>query len=186
MSDPVRPYPRASTESLERIHARMASPNAVESPMTGMRAAVIRWAFFTGIQRGSDGRSPGPAMRYEPVASGLLGHELLLESPRGAIAVDLARVALRFDSRGDGGTPVYGSIPPVFRGVLAEKPLGRGMLYYREQFLHHGDPVAITARLVPVPDGGPFRGPGLIGARYRATGEGDDGKVLVEDLTLRT
>jgi hypothetical protein len=132
------------------LRASVASPNRVQSPLTGLRAAAIECRFFVRyIQYSAHERRDGEEV-HRPVGSQRLGDELLLESECRLIYVPLRDADLRFPFAGNGGTLVGRELPPAFSRFLDHPALSQGPLVYQELSLSHGDRVTLVATVEPV------------------------------------
>lgn len=125
------------------VEVRVVSPNAVTSPVTGMRAA----AFVVEVvsrREGSDALlSNVPTL--EPVASLVVGDQIELAPEAGEVAIVamLRRMKLVFETDAAGGRSLT-SAPPELVPLLAKVPFG-GTAAFRERALAHGDRVRLRA-----------------------------------------
>jgi hypothetical protein len=194
------------------LGASVASPNVVQSPLTGLRAAALEWRFFVRFIRHSYDEHPDhpPAMRvfghlfglqypqegeeaHRSVGSQRLGDDLLLESRGRMIQVSLRGAELRFPFAEKGGTLVERELPPAFAHFLDHPALSQGPLVYQELALSHGDRVTLVATVEPLAKdrGGAYRSGGgtELGARppqgQRAEffANAGQGRLVIEDRT---
>jgi hypothetical protein len=128
------------------------------SPMSGVRAAVVRWTFFESLAMG--GLRNRSVVR--PVASGMLGppgRGLLVKVAPHILEIPIHGLDLRVPGNPNEGHPVGAQLPEMFAEALAAAGAIRGALLYRETYLQHGDAVRVQA-VVSVPcrgEGSPYR-----------------------------
>ena len=193
------------------LRASVASPNLVQSPLTGLRAAALEWRFFVRFINHSFNEHPDypPAVRmfgrlfavqhaqdgeevHRAVGSQRLGDELLLESQGRLIHVPLRGADLGFPFAEKGGTLVERELPPVFARFLDHPALSQGPLVYQELALSHGDRVTLIATVEPVARdrGGAYRSGGAEPGPEHQQGRRADfhansglGRLMIEDRT---
>lgn len=158
------------------VEARVASPNETRSPVTGMRAAMFRWQVFSR-ETDPDGAA-GNLAHYTPVQSGLMADGALVLSCEGrTILLPFPGYEARFRVNDDFGDPIEAPLPA---GMLPDA-MPPGLACYRELPLLHGDPVRLTARILPLGStaGGAYRSAHTTDfiASY------DEGPAVVEDLS---
>jgi len=161
--------------TLVAVEGRVATPNRVTSPYSGLRAAVITWAFFeTGPLFGSVCYKGARSL-----VSGVLSGGLAIECAGGLLHVGVDGAQFRLGSEGDIGEIIDRRLPPELARLLPERTLGE--LSYRECSLCLGDRVRVHAVVAPAASGdGPYRGCAAHG--YTALPE--RGLVVVEDLSV--
>lgn len=130
--------------------ARVASPNTAESPMTGMRAALIEIA--AGERVIIHDRSDDTQTRevFRALGSTILAGRVLLETPDGLLEVPVAGLKLEFPGTQNLAVMnIDRPLPPSIAHVV--KRLGEGAGCYRELALSQGDLVELRAVVAPRP-----------------------------------
>ncbi len=150
----------------------------VVSPVSGARAALIRWTLLEQ-QTFHSGRSGGSSTSYRVLARGLYGQpRLVLVQDGETIEVPLERASLVLVEDPAEGELLHRMPPelvPVLREVPASGPIG-----YRESHLRDGDRVQLTATLERLrADAAPsYREAGSPGPMLRAI---PDERIVVRD-----
>jgi hypothetical protein len=144
-----------------QLRGRIASPNAVTSPVTHRSVAVLDAFFFVRSGAGD-----------ELVHAVRLGDELVVETLGGRVHVPLQRVDVYYRGANPPGAPLP-AIPAAFASLSADPgahELARsGALRYRELALSSGQPVRLSGTVTPIDGRMAYREP------YRA-----DFAVVVE------
>jgi hypothetical protein len=169
-----------------KVFARVASPNDVVSPMSGLYAAAFSWKLSARMPRGPGwyGGAASDQEIYELVGRGVFGAELALnvEDPEhdGAItlAVPLSRAHMLLRGWHAPGAPLDHPLPEELAHSVKLSP--SGLLYFLELPLMHGERVRLEATAGPL-DAGAARGP------YRSTNKteyrvfADLGPIVIEE-----
>lgn len=145
------PLPGAPARAVSvSVLTTIVSPNAVESPLTGARAAVIRLELFERFATGGGPHGEAGAFLdvYEPLGVTVLGDLLALRDEDGDEISIVARRARIQPARALHALPALGHVPPELVPLLA-KATGRGVLCYREAPLVTSDSVLLTAHVEP-------------------------------------
>ena len=118
------------SRSRVKLQARVVSPNVVESPLTGLRAAALEWLFFVRSVNHSFGQAEYPLhdvrQLYHPVGSRRLGEELMLESGGKLIRVSLRDAVLRFPNARESSTLVYRDLSSDLCKSSTTRPRAKG------------------------------------------------------------
>ena len=141
------------------VEGRVASIDEIVSPISGVRAAIIRWflvARAAGVHVTDNGRPV-----YTPVRTGYWGDGVSVQcgAHRVSIPIDTAfTIEGAFDLQG--GTPLPVGLPAAFGEMVAAIPVHQGSLLYQETFLRRGELVRLEAHFAPSPSrgGGAYRG----------------------------
>ena len=121
--------------TLVDVEVRVASPNALTSPVTGMRAAAF---VIEVLSRGIDGSE------LRRAGALTIGDRLELEGRGDVPILALAqRVAFGFVTGTTGGHPIT-TAPPELVPLLAAIPLG-GTACFREHAIVNGDRMRLRA-----------------------------------------
>jgi hypothetical protein len=113
-----------------KLYARVASPNAVRSPFSGMVAAVFHVDFFVG--------------------SVLIGEDLVVEAGGLGILLPAQRFRLEFEGAAGDGVTLDRPLPPGCEHIAASLSRPGGALHYRELSLSHGEVVELLATVEKV------------------------------------
>lgn len=162
------------------LECRVASPDVVVSPVSGTRAALVRWNLLE--QRTfSGGKGGGSHTRYRVLARGLYESASVLLAHRGErVEVPLAQATLvLYDDPEDG--ELLNAIPPALEAVVRELRV-TGPIAYREEHLRSGSRVQLTATVerLRTPGAGGYRAAAEAGPELRALP--DERLVLREQL----
>ncbi len=163
----------ASVDGPTRVEldCRVASPDVVQSQVTSVVAALIRWSLLEERTVHAS-RGGGAERSYRVLARGLYGDAPLILSFEGTaieVPVEAAQWVLVEDPQ-DGD--LLARVPPALRPVAASLQTDRAVAY-REAYLRQGDPVRLTATLerVRVESGGGYRAAPAAGRAFRALPE---------------
>lgn len=153
-----RYFPRRSVVEISqptwvRVDARVASPNALTSPLTGFSCAAAHWWLLT-----DRGVLHGGRRSYYTQASGWLGEQLVLESSEGpSISLPLAQTVLT-NALDHEDAALLASAPSALRRHVAKIGLDYGPVFFSEVRLSMGDRVELRAVVEPTPSPGGYRG----------------------------
>lgn len=153
------------------LECEVSPPALVVSPVSGARAALIRWTLLEQ-QTFHAGRGGGTETRYRVLARGLYGAPRLVLAHDGeAIEVPLERAALVLvedPAEGELLHRIPRALVPVVGEVRADGPIA-----YREALLRPGDLVQLTATLerVGARAGAGYREAAAVGPTLRALPE---------------
>jgi hypothetical protein len=160
------------------VKARVASPNKSESPMTGMRAALIE--IVVGERRLEENPSSDSREKIEvfrPLGSMVIPKTLLLETQDGLIEVPTSEVKLEFPGvQNLSVTNVDRPLPKELDHVM--EMLSESAACYREHTLSEGDPVTLTGMV------GPRSGKKISDREVAWIARPDLGKVTVRDESM--
>jgi hypothetical protein len=150
-----------------RIAARVVvvSPNAVASPLTGMRAVFFEWTLFVRSRRqgmwGNTRASGYEDEAYDEIGRAGHGHDFLVETTeRGRcdrIRLQANQVRYRVAHPGDFGPLLQQQLPGELQHLLPRDP--PGPIHLRELPLTKGDVVTLRAVVVPHGPRGELEGP---------------------------
>jgi hypothetical protein len=140
-----------------RVEARVASPNRIVSPISGLAAAVIGWRFYAHFME-QTGRNE--VERYALLWNGGRGEDLVLETPEGTVLVPAEGRLLQPAVEGR-GVSLDVPLPPEAAHLMREP--NRGAIFYDELLLRTGDRVRLRATVAPSAKDS--------GSAYRASGE---------------
>jgi len=136
------------------LHARVASPNAVRSPFSGMAAAVFHVDFF--VEHAPDNKNQ-PEHVTEYVGSVLIGGDLMVEADGLRVLLPGRRFRLEFEGAAGDGVTLDRPLPPGCEHIAKSPLTARGALRYRELSLSHGEEVELVATVAKVHRGGGYR-----------------------------
>lgn len=132
------------------VVARVASPSTAESPMTGMRAALIEIAAGERVIIHDRSDDSQPREVFRELGSTILAGRVLLETPDGLIEVPVAGLKLRFPGTQNLAVMnIDRPLPPSIAHVVERLRDGAGC--YRELSLSQGDLVELRAVVAPRP-----------------------------------
>jgi hypothetical protein len=160
------------------VDAVVASPNAVASPVTPLRAAALRWDVVSRRWL-LDAWANERREFADVVRSGLVAAELLLRVGEHTVRLPFPGYELRVAE-----TEADVVKSPLPHGMVPEPfPHADGLVCYREMPLLHGDAVRLTAVLAPTRAGA--------GAPYRGEPDAadfvavyDHGAAVIEDRSM--
>lgn len=125
------------------IVARMLSPNAVASPITGAMAAIVHVEVFERIARNSRGTYKDDSLG-ELIVGGLVS---LRDEDGVELSLVARRATFRFGEHRAEGRPLA-AVPPLLAPHL-RTPMGAGRLIYREHLVREGDDLRLQAIVEP-------------------------------------
>ncbi|MBS2014382.1 MAG: hypothetical protein JST00_15955 [Deltaproteobacteria bacterium] len=138
--------------TLVKVEVVVASPNALESQLTGMTAAMFHVALLErrAFHRGGGVGSPEEiGDTYEELGVVMWGDTLVLRDDDGAEVTVLARRArIGLATPQLSGTPL-GRVPPELAPIM-KKASGMGVLCFRENPIRQGDRYRLTATVEAV------------------------------------
>lgn len=170
---------RGSEAVLVRGH--LASDNAVQSPVTPVKAVILTAAILDehvhrrqGAMLSSSGED---VVTYRVRAKVQLNGPFLIATERGRVHVPQTHVEVDYRSRLDRNPVPLVSVPAMFHDVIARAHTK----YYNEAFLCRGDPVTLRAVVRPNDGaGGPYRGGTAIDAEYVVVVEAERPLIIEE------
>jgi hypothetical protein len=124
------------------VLATVVSPGAVVSPLTGVRAAVVRLELLERLPAARG--APADLERYESLGVLVLGDLVTLRDDDGDEISLVARRATIQPAAPPQGAPELGKVPAEMVPMLA-RARGQGVLCYRELALLTNDRVLMTA-----------------------------------------
>jgi len=131
------------------LNGWICSPNAIASPLTGVPAAMIHWAFF--LPATSGGFFGGPGME-ELIDSGLLGREVVFATDQGRVRLPVDSLDYYYVGANLSGHRVTAPLPEPFSRVAylpqAFSALEQGRLHYRERLIREGDRLLLRATVM--------------------------------------
>jgi hypothetical protein len=136
------------------VHALVASPDELPSPVTSARGALIQWYLL-----GHAEREPFD----EHIADGLVGESLRLDCRGRTVVVPTRYLHLYFAAANADAHLLLEPLPAAL-AELVDSPralarLMRGELHYREHVLRQGTPVRLRATVVTRGRQGVYRSP---------------------------
>lgn len=143
---------------LIEVRGRIASPDAVTSPLTGARAVIIE--FFVFVPARLERRARRAAFD-RLVDSGVWAEAFAVETEDGLLWVPLENVTPYFLGANSEEQPLLEPLPEPLGYLRAieegRNQLAEGALYYRELRLASGDPVRIRGTAGPAEGHGAYR-----------------------------
>jgi hypothetical protein len=128
----------------------IASPNALDSPLTGLRAAAFVVLFVERTTDGADDPRRVPTDVFRSLGYSMVGESLRISvasDPR-LIEVPCAHTCVKLDPPWQGVVPLEHPLPRELASCAA-RASGRGVVYFRETPLCTGDRVRLRAVLEP-------------------------------------
>jgi hypothetical protein len=139
-----------------KAHVVVVSPNAVTSPLTGMRAVFFDWTLFVRSRREATWRSnpnrlEGADDVYEEIGRAGHGQDFLVERTAGVggdrILLEATSVRYRV-AHTDASGPLLQQAPPAeLQHLVPREP--SGPIHVRELALTKGDVVLLRGAVVP-------------------------------------
>lgn len=153
-----RYFPRRSVVEISqptwvRVDARVASPNALTSPLTGFTCAAAHYWLLTDRNV-----RIGGIRSFYARASGWFGEQIVLASSEGpTISIPLTQAALT-NSLEHEDAALLTNAPSALRRQIAAIGLDDGPVFFSEVRLSAGDRVELRAVVEPTPSPGGYRG----------------------------
>lgn len=135
-----------------KVEVVVASPNDIESQLTGLTAAMFHVALLErrAFHRSGGGSQEEIGDTYVELGVVMWGDTLLLRDDDGAEVIVVARRArIGMATPQLSGTPL-GKVPPELAPIM-KKASGMGVLCFRENPIRQGDRYRLTATVEAVP-----------------------------------
>jgi hypothetical protein len=138
------------------VRGRIASPDAVTSPITGARAAIIGFYVFVPARLE---RRAGREAHDRLVDGGIWGEPFTVATDDGLLFVPLENVTPYFSGANADEHPLLEPLPDplAYLRTVARVTLAEGSLYYRELALRGGDQVRVRGTAGPAEGCGAYR-----------------------------
>ena len=174
----VRDASQVDTPTRVKLECTVATPDIAASPVSGTRAAMVRWTLVTARPVRSE-QDRGTETHYDVLAMGCFGVEaFLLEAQGLSIEVPLSRSRFSLIEDPDDGQ-LLDHVPPELLDVVARLE-STGPIAYREAYLCHGDVVELSATIERVPHSAGYRDTAKRTSDLRAL---PDERILIRDLS---
>lgn len=159
--------------------AVVVSPNELESPFSGFRAALWELALVSRHEL-QDRNGEGVADTFRLLGAVLFGDEIRIraESDGSVVRVPVARLSVAFTSAPPRGIPLSKAPPPQLAHLMYAAY--GGMTCFRERAFSHGDKVRFQGVVAPAPT--------VEAQGYRSTvshelvGRADLGQLYLEEI----